>query len=222
MVPGYLGCPGSTSEIVGWIGEGVGVTVSGELALSYSTLYQMLSSWYLPPTKGGTNMHILLLVSMFHRGVSLPQLPSQPTSNLGTNFPSSKYVHPRGISRCTSPPFWVFWHYIFCQSFGTKIGKYSIFPQTWRSIVSVDIAKVVWIFFSLFQFCFAIWINYIIIQQNEKSTLRYIHFESWKQLEKKTGKEPLMAGSDLIQMSSVVRYLGWFLNKSLTFNNHIN
>ena len=31
-----------------------------------------------------------------------------------------------------------------------------------------------------------------------------------------------MAGSDLIQMSNIVRYLGRFLNQSLTFNNHIS
>ena len=33
------------------------------------------------------------------------------------------------------------------------------------------------------------------------------NFGPWKQLEK-FGKEPLMAGNDLIQMSNVVRYLG--------------
>ena len=35
----------------------------------------------------------------------------------------------------------------------------------------------------------------------------------------KIGKEPLMADSNLIQMSNVARYLGRFLDQSLTFNN---
>ena len=48
-----------------------------------------------------------------------------------------------------------------------------------------------------------------------------IQFRPQKQL-KKNGKEPVMADSDLIQMNNVVRYLGTFLDQSLTFNNHIS
>ena len=40
----------------------------------------------------------------------------------------------------------------------------------------------------------------------------YIQFGWQKQLEM-IGKEPLMNGSDLIQMSNVVRYLGGFLDQ---------
>ena len=64
-----------------------------------------------------------------------------------------------------------------------------------------------------------IWMDKMGLKLNTDKT-EYIQFGSWKQLEK-NGKEPLVAGSDLIQMSNVVRYTGWFLDQSLTFNNHI-
>ena len=38
----------------------------------------------------------------------------------------------------------------------------------------------------------------------------------------KLGKEPPMADSDLIQICNIIRYLGGFLDQSLTFNNNIS
>ena len=72
-------------------------------------------------------------------------------------LPSSKYVHPRGVPPCASHPFTHFGAIFSCQIFGTKIGKYSIFPRPEEVL-----HKLVWIYFHYFQFCFAMWINYII------------------------------------------------------------
>ena len=85
---------------------------------------------------------------------------------------------------------WIYFHYFqFCfamwityiinqqnekfsyQNYGTRFGKYSIFPKTQRRLLVLTLQMLVWIYFHYFQFCFAMWITYIINQQNEKSTL---------------------------------------------------
>ena len=49
---------------------------------------------------------------------------------------------------------------------------------------------------------------------------KYITFGSRIQLQK-VSSSPLIAGNDVIQMSSDVKYLGWILYNKLNFNKHI-
>ena len=65
-----------------------------------------------------------------------------------------RYVYPWGVPLAPPYPSTYFGIIVSCQNFGTKIGKYSIFPQTWRSIVSVDTAKACLVMFSLFSILF--------------------------------------------------------------------
>ena len=67
---------------------------------------------------------------------------------------------------------------------------------------------------------FKTWMDQMRLKYNTDKT-EYLQLGSQKQLEKIV-KEPLVAGSDLIQISNVVRYLGRFLDQSLAFNNHIS
>ena len=74
---------------------------------------------------------------LFH-SPSVSHGPS-PLCKGGTCTSSGKY----GPSRGDSPPspMYSHWHQIFPPYFGTKFGKYNFLPQTWRSIVSIDIVK---------------------------------------------------------------------------------
>ena len=52
-----------------------------------------------------------------------------------------------------------------------KLVSIAFYLRPEETLLVLTSQKLFWIISSLFQFCFAIWINYIITQQNEKSTL---------------------------------------------------
>ena len=63
------------------------------------------------------------------------------------------------------------------------------------------------------------WMDQMRLKLNAKKT-EYITFDSRIQLEK-VSSSPLIAGNDLIQMSSDVKYLGAILEHKLNFNKHV-
>ena len=49
---------------------------------------------------------------------------------------------------------------------------------------------------------------------------KYIKFGSWQQLQKSTNR-PLNASGNLVNLRKVVRYLGCYLDQTLSFKEHI-
>ena len=82
------------------------------------------TSLALPPTKRCHN-HTYSSVGKY-----VPwDAPISPIPNFhfATN---GKYAYFRGVPLVPPHPTFAFWCHISCQKFGTKIGKYSIFPET--------------------------------------------------------------------------------------------
>ena len=100
-------------------------------AFMMSTLTTLLHIW-------GKMLHLPILVPKFHGRI------------WHQNMQRGEEVH--GAQGC------IFWCHIFPPNFGTKIAKYSIFPQNWRSIVSVDNAKVCLDIFHYFNSVLLCWL----------------------------------------------------------------
>ena len=63
---------------------------------------------------------------------------------------------------------------LFPPYFGTRIGKYNFFPQTWRSVVSTDIATAC--LYTNAYFVLLFWIKFIIIKTEWETFTWYSFF----------------------------------------------
>ena len=94
-----------------------------------------------------------LLASLFHRVP--PPTPTQLTHTQPWHNSSLVVgISIQGVFPLTFPLlFHIIWCLIFLPKYWHQIGKDNIFSQTWRSIVSVDIAKAS-LYILLFLFCY--------------------------------------------------------------------